>query len=111
MRPLHWLAVLVVIVGVCAALSVSAIAGNGKKTEKDIAIGEVPEAARATILREAGDNKIKEVEEVSRDGQVIYYEAEWDADGKEIEIKVAPDGKLLSKEIEDDDDDGDDDDD
>ena len=111
MRPLHWLAVLVVIVGGCAALSVSAMAGKGRKTEKDVTIGDVPEAVRATILKEAGDNEIEEIEEVSIDGQVVYYEAEWDADGKEIEIKVAPDGKLLSKEIEDDDDDGDDDDD
>ena len=83
----------------------------GKKTEKDVTIDQVPAAVKATILKEAGDNKIEEIEEVSRDGKVVYYEAEWKSGGKEIEIKVDPSGKLLSKEIEDDDDDDDDDDD
>jgi len=79
----------------------------GKKTEKDVTIDQVPEAVKATILKEAGDNKIEEIEEVSQDGKVIYYEAEWKTGGKEIEIKVDPNGKLLSREIEDDDDDDD----
>ena len=81
----------------------------GKKTEKDIAFDKLPAAVQATIRKEAGDNKIEEIEEVSRDGKVVYYEAEWKTGGKEIEIKVDPNGKLLSKEVEDDDDDDDDD--
>ena len=81
---------------------------GGKKTEKDVTIDQVPAAVKATILKEAGDNKIEEIEEVSRDGKVVYYEAEWKSGGKEIEIKVDPSGKLLSKEVEDDDDDDDD---
>ncbi len=80
-------------------------AGNGKKTEKKVTIDQVPAAVKATILKEAAGKKIEEIEEVSQDGKVLYYEAEWKADGKEVEIKVAPDGKLLSKETEDDDDD------
>jgi len=79
----------------------------GKKTEKDVTIDQVPAAVKATILKEAGDNTIEEIEEVSQDGKVIYYEAEWKTGGKEIEIKVDPNGKLLSREIEDDDDDDD----
>ena len=80
----------------------------GKKTEKDVTIDQGPAAVKATILKEAGDNKIEEIEEVSQDGKVIYYEAEWKSGGKEIEIEVDPSGKLLSKEVEDDDDDDDD---
>ena len=81
----------------------TALAGN--ETEKDVTIDQVPAAVKATILKEAGDNKIEEIEEVSQDGKVVYYEAEWKSGGKEIEIKVDPSGKLLSKEVEDDDDD------
>ena len=79
--------------------------------EKEVTLKQVPEAVRKTILKEAGKNKIEEIEEVSKDGKVIYYEAEWEADGKDIEIKVAPNGKLLSKEVDEDDDDEDEDDD
>ena len=111
MKRSHWLAALILVVGVCGLLSVSALAAKGKKTEKDVTIDQVPAAVKATILKKAGDNKIDEIEEVSIDGKVVYYEAEWHADGKEIEIEVAPDGKLLGKEVEDDDDDDDDDDD
>ena len=91
----------IMIVGLSAAL-----AGKcGKKTEKDVTIDQVPAAVKATIEKEAGDNKIEEIEEVSKDRKVVYYEAEWKTGGKEIEIKVDPSGKLLSKEVEDDDDD------
>lgn len=72
--------------------------------EKEISLDEVPAAVKATILKEAGGKKIKEVEVETRGGKTTY-EAEWTVGGKDIEIKVAPDGKLLSKETEDEDDD------
>jgi len=75
--------------------------------EREVTIDEVPEAVRDTILKEAGDNKIEEIEEETENG-VVTYEAEWHEDGKEIEIKVAADGTLLKREVEDDDDDDDD---
>ena len=101
--------VLVALVGLLVFGLSTAIAG--KESEKDVTIDQVPAAVKATILKEAGDNKIEEIEEVSKDGKVVYYEAEWKSGGKEIEIEVDPSGKLLSKEVEDDDDDDDDDDD
>ena len=78
--------------------------------EREVTIDEVPAAVRDTILAEAGDNKIEEIEEETENG-VVTYEAEWHEGGKEVEIKVAADGTLLKKEIDDDDDDADDDDD
>ena len=69
-----------------------------------VTIDQVPAAVKATILKEAGDHKITEIEKETKDGKTIY-EAEWVADGKEIEIKVAEDGTLLGKETEDADDD------
>ena len=63
----------------------------------------MPDAVRATILKQAGKNKIEEVEAVV----VTLFEAEWKANGKEVEILVAANGKLLKKEVEDEDDDDD----
>jgi len=99
----------VVAVGLCVLLALPVLAGKGKKQEKEVTLEQVPAAVKATIIKEAGENTVTEVEEISVDGVVEYYEAEWKADGKEIEIQVAPDGKLLGKEVEDDDGDDDDD--
>jgi len=72
--------------------------------EEEISLDDVPAAVKATILEEAGDADIEEVVKETEDGQIIY-EAEFEVDGKEIEIEVAEDGTLLEKEVEDDDDD------
>jgi len=119
MKASRWI-VLGAVLAVAAAVSTPFVLGWGpeaaepvkeKGTERDVTIDEVPEAVKATILKEAGDNTITEIEEETKGG-VTTYEAEWrTADGKEVEIKVAADGTLLGKEIEDDDDEGDDDDD
>ena len=101
MKRTHWI-LIAAAAGLCVAFVIPTFAGTGEKTEKNVTIDQVPAAVKATILKEAGGNKI---EEISVDGKVVYYEAEWKTGGKEIEIKVAPDGKLLKKEIEDDDDD------
>jgi uncharacterized membrane protein YkoI len=72
--------------------------------EEEVSLDEVPEAVKATILREAAGAEIKELERETEDGQTVY-EAEAIIDGQEVEIKVAADGTLLSKEVEDEDDD------
>ena len=109
-RTVAWgLALAGLLLGVLCAGSVWA--GKTKKTEKKVTIDQVPAAVKATILKEAGSNKITEIEEISVDGKVVCFEAEWKLGDKEVEIKVAPNGKLLKKKIEVDDDDDDDDDD
>ena len=74
------------------------------RSEQNVILGQVPAAVRATILREAGEHKIEEIEKETRNGRAVY-EAEWQVGGKEIEITVAPDGELLGREVEEDDDD------
>jgi len=78
--------------------------------EELVSIDQVPAAVKATILKEAQGGTIKEIERENEDGRIIY-EAEVIIDGQEVEIEVAADGTLLSKEVEDDDDEDDDDDD
>lgn len=83
--------------------------------EEQVSINDVPKAVRATILKHAKGGEIKEIELEDEDGKIIY-EAEIIIGGKEVELKVAPNGRLLSKETdegyhEDDDDEDEDDDD
>ena len=91
---------------IAAVASVGAYAGISYY-EQEVTIDELPAAAQATLLKEAGEGTIKKIERELELGQVIY-EALVVIEGKKIEIEVASDGTL---QIEDEDDDGDDDDD
>ena len=75
-----------------------------EEDEVKLTIDQVPPAVKAAILAEAGDNPIKEIEAETKNGKTVY-EAEWVSGGKEIELKVAADGTILKKEVEDADDD------
>ncbi|HOD82069.1 MAG: hypothetical protein BWX88_01626 [Planctomycetes bacterium ADurb.Bin126] len=67
--------------------------------EQEITLEQAPQAVREAILKAAGDNKVKEVSRITRGGKT-FFEAEWKADGKEIEIKLAEDGTILKKQAE-----------
>jgi len=92
---------IVVVVGVL--ISVAAFAGISYY-EQEVTLDEVPAAAQATILKEAGDGIIKKIERELELGQIVY-EATVVIDGKSIEIAVASDGTL---QIEDEKDEADD---
>lgn len=81
-----------------------------KIQERQVKLDELPAPVKATILKEAGDHKLNEIEEV-RAGKNVFYEAEWIEEGLEVEIRVAPDGKLLGRVTEEPDDEAEDDDD
>jgi len=84
--------------------------GKEDENEVTVTIDQVPAPVRDAIRAEAGDNPIKEIEAETKNGQTIY-EAEWVAGGKEVELKLSADGKIIQKKVEDADDDDDDDDD
>jgi len=73
------------------------------ENEVTVTIDQVPAPVKNTIRAEAGDNPIKEIEAETKNGQTIY-EAEWVADGKEVELKLSADGKIIKKKAEDADD-------
>jgi uncharacterized membrane protein YkoI len=75
--------------------------------EEEVSIDQVPAVVKATILKEAQGGTIEEIERETEDGKTIY-EAEVVINGQEVEIEVAADGTLLSKEVDDDNDDDDD---
>ena len=94
--------------GVAAfALALPTFAGS--KSEEKINLSDCPAAVQQTIKDNAGGGDIKEVEkETKGNGSVVYEADATKSDGKKIEIKVAPDGKLIkvSANEEDDEKDG-----
>jgi len=73
---------------------------EGKETSSEaVTMDQVPKAVQKTIKKEAGKNEIKELEEKVIDGKKVY-EASWVVDGQEIEVQVAPDGKVINKKSE-----------
>jgi len=75
--------------------------------DKEVTLEQVPAAVRAAIRKEAGQGTvIKEIEAETKNGKTVY-EAEFVKDGREVEVTVAADGTVLSREIDDDDDDDD----
>ena len=78
--------------------------------EDEVSIKEVPKTVRATILKHARGGAIEEIERENEDGTYIY-EVEIIMGNKEIELKVAQNGELLGKEVEDEDDNDEDEDD
>lgn len=78
--------------------------GTLLEIEEEVSLDQVPAAVKATILKEAKGAAIMEVERETSSGKT-FYEAEWRADGKEVEIKVAADGTLLGREVEEEDED------
>ncbi|OHB66486.1 MAG: hypothetical protein A2Y77_03140 [Planctomycetes bacterium RBG_13_62_9] len=96
-----------VLIVVGLALCIGAVATQKiMENEREVSIGEVPEAVRATILAQAQGNAINEIEMEVKNGQTIY-EAEVIIGGRTTDVKVAADGALLGTEV--DDEEGDDD--
>ncbi|MBC8366467.1 hypothetical protein H8E52_03565 [bacterium] len=80
-----------------AGISFAALANI--ESEKEISWDDLPRAVQLTILEAAGGNEILEIEEI-RKGDGVFYEADWIEGGEEIEVQVALDGVLLSREVE-----------
>ena len=92
----------------CAELA--AVEAQDSKEEK-VKLEDCPQAVQDTLKKASAGGKIEEIEKETENGKTVF-EAEVVIDGDEYEVKVAEDGKLLSKKQEnDDDDDGEDDDD
>jgi len=72
--------------------------------EEQVSLADVPEAVKATILKEAAVAEIKEIEKEAEDGRTIYS-AEVLINGQKVDFEIAPDGTLLGKEVENEDDD------
>ncbi|MGB2823470.1 MAG: hypothetical protein WBF17_20990 [Phycisphaerae bacterium] len=85
------------------ALVVAAPAAWGQEAdfgEKKISIEQVPAAAKAAILKAVGDGRIVDIGEIRENGKVVRYDVECVKGGREVDIIVAPDGRLLTERDE-----------
>src|SRR5512133_2405631 len=89
-----WTAVGIGAIGVIAA---AVWAAESEVKEEKVSIDQVPAAVKAAIQAEGG--KIEDIAKQTADGKVIY-ETDLIKDGKEIELRVGEDGKLVSRKIE-----------
>jgi len=76
--------------------------------DEEVSIDEVSKAVKITILKHSAGGEIETIECEDEGGRAVY-EIGVSIGGKEVELKVDANGKLVSKEIEDDDDEDDDD--
>jgi len=104
----YWGLLLLMGLGLIVATTITTWAG-AEENEQEVTIDQVPAAVKATILKAAEGGTIKEIERETKNGTTVY-EAEVILNGKEVEIKVAADGTLLGKEVEDEGDDEEDED-
>ena len=95
------------LIGLSVVGMVTLVAWAGDEQEEEVTLEQVPAAVKATILKESAGGKITEIEREMESGKTIY-EAEFILNGDEIEIKIAPDGTLLGREVEQEGDDEDD---
>ena len=73
--------------------------------EEEVALASLPAEVQATIKKGAGKGKIFLVESITRNNAVEAYEAHVRTAGKQTEIKVAPNGQVISVEEDQDDND------
>ena len=83
----------------CAAFSRAEDKEKEEGKEQKVAFSSVPQPVQATLTKEAGGNKIDQVDKETDDGKTIY-EADVKLSGHNYEIKVAPDGTLISKKLD-----------
>jgi uncharacterized membrane protein YkoI len=72
---------------------------NGKllNTEEEVTLAEIPEAAQKALNDASVGGKIVSTEKLVEKGKTVY-EAIIEKGGKQVEISVAPDGKVVGKE-------------
>jgi hypothetical protein len=78
-----------------AALLIPAVSHAGQ----DVTIDQLPPAVRATVERETTGGQITDIERDHEQGKVIY-EVEFTSGGKEYELDIAEDGKLLERRLD-----------
>lgn len=84
----------------CASESKQAKHDKVEASEVKVKLEDCPAAVQQTIKKEVGAGKIEDIARETEDGKATY-ETDATIDGKDYEIKVAADGKLISKKIED----------
>lgn len=72
--------------------------GSVVEVEEQVLIESLPPEVRTALQARAGDGKIVKVETLSKNSELVAYEAKVLTDGKKSEVQVGPDGKPLDHE-------------
>ena len=67
--------------------------------DETLKLTELPAPVRATVQREVKQGTITDIEKDQENGNVVY-EVEFTDAGKNWEIDIAPDGKLLQRHVD-----------
>jgi uncharacterized membrane protein YkoI len=64
--------------------------------EEEVALASVPPLVKAGIDKHSGGGKIVLVESITKNGSIVAYEAHVKTGRKYSEVKVSPDGQLIT---------------
>jgi uncharacterized membrane protein YkoI len=85
------------------ALTAVAQGNEGQKwkenADKSVTLADLPAAARTVVEQRIGKDHIKKIDMEDEDGKVVY-DVEGTLNGKDVEITVSADGKVMSSEEE-----------
>jgi hypothetical protein len=94
------------------ALVVAGPVGNAaaerELVEAPMSMDQLPQSVARTLQNALHGRAAEEIEEIRYEGLPVLYEAEYRADGREIEIAIWPGGELVPDRPDEPDDDGDD---
>jgi hypothetical protein len=98
-----WIVILSCVLGL-TALTPLAQAEEKEKEENEVKVkfADLPAPVQATLNKESNNATIATVDKETEDGKTTY-EADVTLNGKNYEVKIAEDGTLVSKKIDDDD--------
>ncbi|HIA65926.1 TPA: hypothetical protein EYN98_07660 [Candidatus Poribacteria bacterium] len=85
----HWMLVILLAIGL----------GDSIGFGKEVSLTEIPAVVRDTIVREIGQALIDNID-LDKDDDEIVYKVDAEGDGIDIELKVAGDGTLQKKKVE-----------
>jgi len=69
-----------------------------KPQQEKVSIEDVPEPARAAIMREAKDGKVDEIQLNTREGRSVYdVKIDPKGGGPQLEIQVSPSGEVVHR--------------
>jgi hypothetical protein len=73
-------------------------AGLLLEVDESIALTKVPPEARKAIESSVGDGKIKKLESIKlASGLIAAYRVQFERNGKESELRISPDGRLVQE--------------
>ncbi len=103
-----WIVIMSCVLGL-TALAPLARAEEKEKEENEVKVkfADLPAPVQATLNKESNNATIATVDKETEDGKTTY-EADVKLDGKNYEVKIAEDGTLVSKKIDDEKDEKDD---